>query len=572
MRSIKKSLVGRFLLYISCLFLLIGSVIIFASESMIQSELQNSAISKEDKIQHVLWIHIGSIIFLIPLGIGVALILLKNLTLPLKEITLIAADISKGDFRRRLKVLSNDELEILAKAFNQLADHLKQTVLRFRDFREEVVSASLKIQSSAEKVARSFSTQVEHLEKMKSATESPIQEISAGIDVLLSASDSTSSSLLEMNATTGEISSQIADLSGAVDMTSSSIIEMISSIKEVSENVAHLSDTAGETAEAVKAIDLSVKEVEKIAKEAAQISEKVSSDAHELGVRAIVKTIEGMKKIKGTVEKSSQVINRLGKSSEEIGKILTVIQGVTKQTNLLALNAAILAAQAGEQGKGFAVVADEIKKLADRTALSTNEISHLINDVQTETKDAVNSIQMGYESVEEGMRLSLAAGDAVGKILESSKNAALMTRKIEEATEVQAKGILQVKTAVEEITSMSREIVRATQEQRKGGEQIMNTTEKMRTIAKKVCLSTEEQYQGSRQITQAAENVNIKIQGMVRAIGEQKKWHTLTLASIGEIEKIARSQDEITHEMAGSIKDLSGQTDLLKEESHQIQI
>ncbi|MBI3350954.1 MAG: HAMP domain-containing protein [Nitrospirae bacterium] len=572
MFSNQKSLAGRFLFHISWFSLLIGSVIILFSKTMIENELQNATIPTDEKIKNILWIHIGSIAFLIPSGIAVAVLLLKILTRPLKEMTLMTIDISKGDFSRRMAVKSNDELDALAKTLNQMTDNLKRVILRFQEFYNEVVSMSLKILSSSEKVTQSTSTQVEFVEKTKAVTGRSLQEISDGISILLSASDTTSSSLLEMGASIGDISNQTEALSSAVDTTSASLIEMTSSIKEVSENVVRLSITAEKMADAVNAIDSSVKEVERIAKEAAQISEKVSSDAHELGVQAIVKTIEGMKKIKGTVEKTSHVIKRLGKSSEEIGKILTVINEVTKQTNLLALNAAILAAQAGEQGKGFTVVAEEIKKLADKTALSTNEISHLISNVQTETRDAVNSIQIGYESVEEGMRFSLAAGDAVGKILESSKTSALMARKIEEATGEQVKGICTVKGAVEEITSMSKEIVRATREQKKGGEQIMNATEKMRMVSKKVRLSTEEQVQGSRQITQAAENVNSKIQGMVKAIDEQKKWHDLAGASIVEIEKIAYSHFQMANEMTGLIRQLVKQTELLKEDTQQIKV
>ena len=103
---------------------------------------------------------------------------------------------------------------------------------------------------------------------------------------------------------------------------------------------------------------------------------------------AIEKTILRMNNIREAVEVSARVINKLGERSEHIGKILTVIDEVTKQTNLFALNAAILAAQAGEQGKGFAVVAGEIKNLADRTASSTKEIAQLITSVQTEAKES----------------------------------------------------------------------------------------------------------------------------------------------------------------------------------------
>ena len=119
--------------------------------------------------------------------------------------------------------------------------------------------------------------------------------------------------------------------------------------------------------------------------DAARLAEKVSREASERGMTAIREAIKGMQNIRQAVEATADVVNRLGKRSQEIGQILKVIDEVTDQTSLLALNAAILAAQAGEHGKGFAVVADEIKDLADRTAASTQEITGLISAVREET-------------------------------------------------------------------------------------------------------------------------------------------------------------------------------------------
>jgi methyl-accepting chemotaxis protein len=571
----KKSLAGRFIFHISWLFLLFGPLLVFVSRSMIQARLLDSSIPAETKMNEVLWVHMGAIMVLIPIGIIVSLILLKKLTRPLSEMTRVIQGAASGDFSQQVPDQPIDELRMLGTGLNQIIENQKKMIGRFRLLSGEVVTASYQIQASAEKVQVSASGQSGLTEKTAVSTRQSLQSlqsISEGVKVLLSASDATSSSILEMGASIGEISSQAGILSTAVETTSSSIIEMTSAIKEVKENVERLSQTAYETGDSVNQINASVKKVEETAKEAAQISEQVSLDAHELGVRAIVKTIDGMKKIKETVEKSSNVIHGLGKSSEDIGKILTVIKEVTKQTNLLALNAAILAAQAGEQGKGFAVVAEEIKKLADRTVSSTNEISKVINEVQKETQDAVISIKAGYESVEEGMRLSLAAGDAVGKILESSKNSAELARKIMDATAEQVKGIDQIKNSVEKISSMSREIVRATTEQTKGGEQILSASIKMREISKKLSVSTEEQLQGTRLISQAAENVNTKVQEIGREVDRQKTTGELVESSISEIQTGIGLNSKTADEMSETVKNLINHADLFNAEINKVKV
>ncbi|MFI5304130.1 MAG: methyl-accepting chemotaxis protein [Nitrospiria bacterium] len=571
----KNSMIGRFILHFSWILFLTCLLISLFSRFIIQAELQNSLISNEEKVNQVIWVHMEAIFALIPLSIGVSLILMKKLTKPLRKMADMAQATVNGDFNQAMDDQSTFEFKMVGMAYNRLLEKQNNMIVRFQTFTQEMVSASYHIQTSAEKVNESTSTQNTFAEKTAEGTRQSLQTleaISKGVKVLLTASEASSSSILEMGASIGEISTQAGVLSSAVDTTSSSLIEMTSAIKEVSENMDHLSQTAHHAVDSVNQIDVSVKKVEETAKEAAQISERVSLDAHELGVRAIVKTIDGMKKIKETVEKSSSVIHRLGKSSEDIGNILTVISEVTKQTNLLALNAAILAAQAGEQGKGFAVVADEIKKLADRTSSSTNEISRLIKDVQTETKDAVLSIKAGYDSVEEGMRLSLAAGDAVGKILESSKNSADLARKIMEATAEQVSGIRRIKDSVEKITSMSKEIVRATQEQTKGGEQIMNASVKMRDISNKLKSSTEEQLQGSRLITQEAENVNARVLEIIRDIEQQKLGEEAIGSAIIEIQKLVKCDFQLSREMADTVKQLIKQADLFNVEIRKVKV
>src|SRR6185436_12957981 len=123
-------------------------------------------------------------------------------------------------------------------------------------------------------------------------------------------------------------------------------------------------------------------------------SAEVSRDA-EKGTDAVLRTIDGIDKIRDSTRLMATVIKSLGSRIQEIGNILNVIDDVAEQTNLLALNAAIIAAQSGEHGRGFAVVADEIKDLAERTGASTKEIADLIRGVQEQSKNAVAAINKG---------------------------------------------------------------------------------------------------------------------------------------------------------------------------------
>ncbi len=256
-------------------------------------------------------------------------------------------------------------------------------------------------------------------------------------------------------------------------------------------------------------------------------------------MKAVDKTIEGMKRIQETVEKSAEVINKLGDRSEHIGKILSVIDEVTKQTNLLALNAAILAAQAGEQA---------------------------------EAKDAVHSITDGHRSVEEGMKLSLEAGEALNTIVDSSKRSADMARDIELATVEQVKGIRQVIESMQRITQMVSQIAHATQEQSKGSSMITQAAERMKDITRQVKGSTEEQAKGSKQITKAMENVTERIQQMAQAITEQKRGSEVVVKSVHEIRSISRESVKLATELNQVVQILSAQAEVLKSEISRFKI
>ena len=117
-----------------------------------------------------------------------------------------------------------------------------------------------------------------------------------------------------------------------------------------------------------------------------------------------------MKAISENMENTARVINGLGKRSQEIGRILEVIEEIADQTNLLALNAAIEAARAGEAGRGFAVVADEVRKLAERSVEATKEIGEVVRQVQQETTAAVEVARSGAGETKQGIVLADKAG------------------------------------------------------------------------------------------------------------------------------------------------------------------
>ncbi|WP_263596525.1 methyl-accepting chemotaxis protein [Pseudomonas fluorescens] len=143
----------------------------------------------------------------------------------------------------------------------------------------------------------------------------------------------------------------------------------------------------------------------------------------EQGTQVIQQAASEMREISADIEQSSTLIAQLGERSEQITAIVNTIRGIADQTNLLALNAAIEAARAGEQGRGFAVVADEVRQLAARTSGSTAEISSMIGLIQSETRQAIKSMDGTRDRAAEGVELANQAGTVILQIRDGASNA-----------------------------------------------------------------------------------------------------------------------------------------------------
>jgi methyl-accepting chemotaxis protein len=158
--------------------------------------------------------------------------------------------------------------------------------------------------------------------------------------------------------------------------------------------------------------------LESISNQSVEMS-KISEETHqaaEESEKKINEAIKNMEFIEISTSQSKELMGRLAERSQQVGNIIEIITTITGQTNLLALNAAIESARAGEQGKGFAVVADEIRKLAEQSANAAKDIAILIKQIQTDTSDAVTSIDQGSDTIKSGIQMVRTAGDAFERL------------------------------------------------------------------------------------------------------------------------------------------------------------
>ena len=240
--------------------------------------------------------------------------------------------------------------------------------------------------------------------------------------------------------------------------------QVSSSAQETQTTARHLADAAEQQAQqissatsAINQIVSSMDIVSKDSAESADVAERsVKIASH--GAEVVRETISGMDSSRDQIQETSKRIKRLGESSQEIGSIVELINDIAEQTNILALNAAIQAASAGEAGRGFAVVADEVQRLAERSTSATKRIETLVQTIQSDTNEAVNSMEQTTAEVVAGARLAEDAGSALGDIERVSHDLSALIQNISTAAREQSAAATDISVsmnAIQEITSQT---------------------------------------------------------------------------------------------------------------------
>jgi twitching motility protein PilJ len=304
---------------------------------------------------------------------------------------------------------------------------------------------------SALRVRKVVETQRQTVETQRRETDRNQQAILRLLDELSSLADGD----LTVQATvTEDITGAIADsinyavdaLRGLVTTINQSAISLDSATRQTQALSQHLAKASGaqskqisSATESAGSMASSVEEVSGNAERAADVARHSVEVAHK-GGDAVRRTIDGMNTIRETIQDTSKRIKRLGESSQEIGNIVELINDIAEQTNILALNASIQASMAGDAGRGFAVVADEVQRLAERAAAATKQIEVLVRTIQTDTNEAVVSMERSTTDVVGGALLAENAGAALEEIEQVSNQIASLVQNISGSARQQTSG------------------------------------------------------------------------------------------------------------------------------------
>lgn len=267
---------------------------------------------------------------------------------------------------------------------------------------------------------------------------------------------------------------EVGSLASSVNRMQENLREMIGTMMEISntvngdaEKLAHSSTESfrrmkeqslqtQQAATAMQEMSISISEVSRHAQNAAENAKEASKTAR-TGGSTVEQMLVSMQSIADSVRNTAATVQRLGKESEQIIRIVNVIEEIAQKTNLLALNAAIEAARAGEQGRGFAVVAGEVRRLAESTRNATSEIAQMIEGIQVHTRSAVEAMETGTGIVNEGVETTTRAGEALQRIIHMADQVDSMIAQIAAAAMQQSEAARQSSANVDIINRLGEE-------------------------------------------------------------------------------------------------------------------
>ncbi|WP_444929315.1 methyl-accepting chemotaxis protein [Microbulbifer sp. SSSA002] len=267
-----------------------------------------------------------------------------------------------------------------------------------------------------------------------------------------------------INFTIDQLRVLVSRINGAAQEVSGLSQETQQTALHLAEASEHQAQEIAGASAAVNEMAVTIDQVSANASESAQVAERSVHIASN-GAKVVQNTIKGMDNIREQIQDTSKRIKRLGESSQEIGDIVSLINDIADQTNILALNAAIQASMAGDAGRGFAVVADEVQRLAERSAAATKQIEGLVKAIQSDTNEAVISMEQTTSEVVRGARLAQDAGVALEEIESVSSNLASLIQNISNAARQQASSaghISNTMNVIQEITSQTSAGTQAT--------------------------------------------------------------------------------------------------------------
>jgi len=390
------------------------------------------------------------------LNVGLATLVGRTISRPVKALQQTAQKFSTGDRQARAEVFGQDEVGRLSHTFNELADNVvanQEAVQEQEQLRLQEQEQALRQQAENAEQQRLAKDQ---LQKHALELLLEVDPVSRG-DLTICAKvteDEIGTVADSYNATIGSLRQIVAQVQAAARQMAETTSQSEVSVQGLSVEALRQSEEITVALDQLQEMSNSIRAVAARAEQAEAAVQQATQTVSE-GDAAMNRTVEGILAIRETVAETSKKVKRLGESSQEINKVVKLISRFAAQTNLLALNASIEATRAGEEGRGFAVVANEVRSLARQSAAATAEITKIVVGIQAETNELAAAMATGTEQVTTGTKLVDETRQSLNQITTISSQISALVEAIGQAAADQSQASEAVTQTISDVAAIS---------------------------------------------------------------------------------------------------------------------
>jgi len=514
-------------------------------------------------------------LLLLAISVSVSILFRSRVARRVEVIEAFLEKATHGDLTVTIADSRNDEITRIAEGINYLVEQLRASFVKIAGFSESSSKTTGVLVSSFNESKAAMAQQQQSTAEISAALEKAAESyslITNNTHQLHLFSEQNTLALQQSVSVNKDIAERINRLNSGMNDAHITVAALNKSAGMAAIMANQATSEARKGSSSADNVRSSVSMITEVISQSASQSDRTTKIVSEKGMISVNETKASMEDIHLLAKALTASMLKLDAGSQDIAKIVLVIEEIAKRTRLLSLNTSIIAAQAGEYGKSFMVVANEMKELSDQTANHTMEIAGIIGSIQDGIGDAVEKTNNASRLVEEGLVVVASAGEALEQILDASQSSAAMVRKVVDAAKVQQSGLEEILSSLDYLEKLNTDVSKAMINEQGNISLFANTIEQLCESMEVVSSSTEEQVVTMQHVMNNLLGANEQISQISTEIAANEHENIVIAESLATVVGVTTTTVQTLDEASGRLKEAFSGIDQLRREMDQFKL